>query len=110
MQELFRLRKENAALLVAIESKDVALNFANNEIFATPNRYLEAARYFQIRQALCDGIKTTPSPELLEARDRKRDAKLLAYIAKDFFDETDEQLLAITHMRESGEWIPELGD
>lgn len=103
------LEEQNTALLVALEDKNAALNIANTEIYTTCNHYLETERYFKIRNALCDGIKIKPSAELLEARDQKRDAKLLMATLE------DEALRpipirALAARRESGEWKPELGD
>lgn len=57
-----------------------------------------------------DCIAISPSAELLEARDRKRDAKLLR-VVKTYIDvRAKEQVEAWANERESGEWKPELGD
>ena len=53
----------------------------------------------------------SPSTELLEARDRKRDAKMLRVIAEKHFAPGRghyEQLELLAEHRESGEWKPEL--
>ena len=59
-----------------------------------------------------EALALAPSTELLEQRDRKRDAKLLTVVIE-FLNDDFEAMKAIewlTHVRESGKWIPELGD
>lgn len=56
----------------------------------------------------------SPSTELLEARDRKRDAELLRVIAEEYGTGDVvypvRYLFELADIRESGEWKPELGD
>lgn len=59
----------------------------------------------------------SPPAELLEARDRKRDAKLLRHLKLHLYDATFHHRIAkcidlkeLASKRESGEWKPELGD
>jgi len=91
---------EIAALLVAIEAKDAALE---DRVF---NRHgWDKHGDVAAIQAI------SPSAELLEARDRKRDAKLLR-LADEQVDTDDYpmDIWRLADLRESGEWLPELGD
>ena len=66
------LEAQNSALLVAIEAKQKALNWAfdyDGDVFGINHN------------DATDALAFSPSAELLEKRDRKRDAKLLRYIA-----------------------------
>lgn len=118
--ELEALRKENAALLVAIEAKDAALakllptllNWMYQEE-ASYGKNFSGSRTDKARELVAKtrkGLALSPSTELLEARDRKRDAKLLRLFAKDFSSNIQEHANMSAIFRESGEWTPELGD
>lgn len=102
--ELESLRKENAALLVAMVAKDATLE--KIACVGNGNSHGNSIGNCMAIEALA----ILPSPELLEARDRKRDAKLLRRFAKDFSSNIQEHANMSAIFRESGEWTPELGD
>jgi len=102
--ELESLRKENAALLVAMVAKDATLE--KIACVGNGNSHGNSIGNCMAIEALA----ILPSPELLEARDRKRDAKLLRLFAKDFSSNIQEHANMSAIFRESGEWTPELGD
>ena len=102
--ELESLRKENAALLVAMVGKDATLE--KIDCVGNGNSHGNSIGNCMAIEALA----ILPSPELLEARDRKRDAKLLRLFAKDFSSNIQEHANMSAIFRESGEWTPELGD
>lgn len=103
-----KLEGENAALLVAIEAKDAALE--KIACVGNGNSHGNSIGNCMAIEALA----LAPSTELLEQRDRKRDAKLLRLIA-DYWRNNqlaypNAHINVLADNRESGEWIPELGD
>ena len=104
--ELESLRKENAALLVAIEAKDAALE--KIACVGNGNSHGNSVGNCMAIEALA----ILPSTELLEVRDRKRDAKLLrACVDSECCPKDFKNIMqAIANQRESGEWLPELGE
>ena len=118
------LQAENATLLVAIEAKDVAAKLVvetHNEILPIMNAYMgslgtthEWKKTCIASDALREALALPPSTELLEARDRVRDAKLLRAVDRYLLDIgdscSDDPLNELAKARESGEWKPELGD
>lgn len=92
------LEAHNAALLMAIQKKDTAMN-----------RVLTNGPGAWVPIELCNAITLSPSAELLEARDRKRDAKLIHQINGSIYSlDTNNILFDLAKRRESGEWKPEL--
>ncbi|HNV19903.1 MAG TPA: hypothetical protein PKV77_06440 [Bacteroidales bacterium] len=104
--ELESLRKENAALLVAMVAKDATLE--KIACVGNGNSHGNSIGNCMAIEALA----ILPSPELLEARDRKRDAKLLrACVDSECCPKDFKNIMqAIANQRESGEWLPELGE
>lgn len=100
----YELRMQNAALLVALEEKTNALSVASRVI----EPFKDSATYKIVQ----DAMWLNPSTELLEARDRKLDAKLLRAFSKNIGANggTTDRLNYYAVARESGEWKPELGD
>ena len=94
-----RLEEQNAALLVAIEAKDAAIEVGLRWV---PDDFIAAG--------LVQAKAIPPSTELLEERDRKRDAKLLR-AAEEASDDDGfpVDFWRLADARESGEWNPELG-
>lgn len=114
------LEAQNAALLVAIEAKDAALNLWKVASGNAEESELDDMACYCITMPLfCDAYDATealalsPSTELLEARDRVRDAKLLRAVDRYLLDIgdscSDDPLNELAKARESGEWQPELG-
>ena len=124
------LEAQNSALLVAIEAKDAALNLWKVASGNAEESELDDMACYCITMPLfCDAYEATealalsPSHELLEARDRVRDAKLLRVIEQriqpqdsyqdDYFKAKAHSYNIVNELikqRESGEWKPELGD
>ena len=107
-KRLEALRKKNAALLMAIKAKQSAMEAAWKDgycLFGTEG-FTKAQKQFST------AMNPQPSAELLEQRDRNRDAKLLreAAMACDSIDDGVVSLHDVAASRESGEWIPELGE
>lgn len=101
--ELESLRKENAVLLVAIEAKDVALKTCKHGYQGFSGKEWS----FDLK-LVQEALALSPSTELLEARDGKRDAKLLRELSIQFGGLPGEAIRIWADNRESGEWIPEL--
>lgn len=115
-EALKQLQQENAALLVAIEAipKDaigkILTEVMNNAVSNGANSISMPDEYVEVAAWLCN---ESPSAELLEARDRVRDAKLIRLIAVKEFSTISIANIALSYLaadRESGEWQPELGD
>jgi len=101
------LSGQNTTLLVAIEALKESLHYERD-------LYLEAGS--ELRESSFEALFLSPSAELLEARDRKRDAALLRVVLANA-DWSPNQLVYangyiddLANQRESGEWIPELGE
>jgi len=111
-ERLEAAEKENAVLLAAIEAKDVALKASDELLRDLP----ESGDFYglSVTENNTEALALAPSAELLEQRDRKRDAKLLRHVAK--YWRNNQLAYPMRHIetlandRESGEWIPELGD
>ena len=106
--ELEALRQENAALLVAMVAKDATLE--KIACVGNGNSHGNSIGNCMAIEALA----LAPSTELLEQRDRKRDAKLLRLIA-DYWRNNqlaypNAHINVLADNRESGEWTPELGE
>lgn len=131
-----KLEGENAALLVAIEAKDSVLKGYDNRVTPIQCSCDESVGYIctachptAYMQDVRTALAISPSTELLEQRDRKRDAKLLRDVgtifrcramlgtkngvplpkyqyAACFYAEVE--LPELAAMRESGEWKPKL--
>ena len=95
--QLSELKRQNTALLVAMEAKNVALN----QVLYSGNPYAGSIE---------EALTLSPSAELLEARDRRRDAKLIRAAREFFYERKVVTFENIANLRESGSWIPELGD
>lgn len=120
MAKFLELEQQIAALLVAIKAKDAALNLwkvASDN--AEESELDDMACYCITMPLFCDAYEATealalsPSTELLEARDRVRDAKLIRQVnlvinKKGYFTDYiyPEQLKQVAADRESGEWQP----
>lgn len=115
------LEAQIAALLVAIEAKDAALNLWKVASGNAEESELDDMACYCITMPLfCDAYDATealalsPSTELLEARDRVRDAKLLRAVDRYLLDIgdscSDDPLNELAKARESGEWQLGLGD
>ena len=104
--ELESLRKENAALLVALVAKDATLE--KIACVGNGNSHGNSIGNCMAIEALA----ILPSTELLEARDRKRDAKLIGLLSDGsaMSPTSRSWMLRQAVDRESGEWVPELGD
>ena len=99
-RQLSTLQSKYDALLVAIEAKDAALHAVAHGLNPwAMNSVLEA-------------LALSTSTELLEERDRKRDAKLLRLVANSgaLSSYGIKYVFHKVKLRESGEWIPELGE
>ena len=118
------LDAQNAALLVAIEAKQKALKMVEWEEYDDPDwgmqvfcpscRMEKKHGHYECR--LAEALTISPSTELLEARDRVRDAKLLRVVLNKA-DWSPNQLVYangyiedLAKQRESGEWQLELGE
>lgn len=101
------LQEQNAALLVAIEAKDAALD----SLVSWVDDWAETSDtdFPRIEAQVNAARSSPPSTELLESRDRKWDAKLLR-AAKDQTQlvTTDAELEVLAAARESGEWEPKI--
>jgi len=118
-EALKQLQQENAALLVAIEAKNDLL------------RRIEYVEPSHLVGHVIGAVALCPSTELLEARDRVWDAKLLRDVATTFHCRAmagtkneipltefqlngslyaEFELDEFARKRKSGEWQPELGD
>ena len=99
-----------AALLVAIEAKDAALD----SLVSWVDDWAETSDTdFPRLEAQVNAARAIhPTTELLEARDRKRDAKLLRAIANSGALSTDgvKYVFQQANSRADGSWNPELGD
>ena len=108
--KLAELEQQNAALLVAIEATDAALD----SLVSWVDDWAETSDtdFTRIETQVNAARALSPSSELLEARDRKRDAKLLRaageWFKADTFIGGCMSRLAIE--RESGEWKPAIGE
>ena len=100
------LEAQNTALLVAIEAKDAAL-----EKIACIGNGDSHGNSIGNCMAI-EALALSPSAELLEARDRKRDAKLLREFGNKvtLFSSGEQMLEILAKDRESGRWELELGD
>lgn len=100
------LEAETMALLMVIEAKDAML-----EKIACVGNGNSHGNSIGNCMAI-DALAILPSTELLEARDRKRDAKLLRLVANSgaLSSYGIKYVFHKVKLRESGEWIPELGD
>lgn len=93
--------EQNAALLVAIGIKQKVLDWAfdyDGDVFGVNHN------------AATDALTSVPSTELLEERDRIRDAKLIRVAVGGFHGELADHMNALARKRESGQWQLELGD
>ena len=111
--ELEALRQENAALLVALETKDAALMYVREQcLFADDEGGIGVTQEPQIDSlafdSICKALTLPPSTELLEARDRKRDAKLIELLSDGsaMSPTSRSWMLRQAVERESGEWQP----
>lgn len=101
-----------------LEAQITRLTELNSQLCAKSNSYvIYNARLEEQNAALLVAIEAlalSPSAELLEARDRVRDAKLLRAVDRYLLDIgdscSDDPLNELAKARESGEWQPELGD
>ena len=102
-----------AALLVAIEAKGAAID----SLVSWVDDWAETSDTdFPRLEAQVNAARVlSPSAELLEARDRNRDAKLLRHLKLHLYDATFHHRIAkcidlkeLASKRESGEWQPEL--
>lgn len=104
------LEAQIAALLVAIEAKDAALD----SLVSWVDDWAETSDTdFPRLEAQVNAARAIhPTTELLEARDRKRDAKLLELVSSNPGLRFAEQraLLLLAADRKFGDWKPELGD
>lgn len=99
-EALKQLQQENAALLVTIEAKNDLL------------RRIEYVEPSHLVGRVIGAVALCPSTELLEARDRVRDAKLLRAACDEWLIPSgyNGEIRALAKRRESGEWKPKLGD
>jgi len=97
-----KLEAQNTALLITIKEKDNALSEIKLKSISLADAQVTAL----------EALALSPSAELLEARDRKRDAKLFKAACDEWVipSSYNREILALATKRESGEWIPELGD
>lgn len=99
----YELRKELACTLVAIEAKDATL-----EKIACVGNGDSHGNSVGNCMAI-EALAIHPSTERLEARDRKRDAKLIHQINGSIYSlDTNNRLFDLAKRRESGEWVPDL--
>jgi hypothetical protein len=111
-----RWQEENDALLVAIEVKNAALSELEEAARCVQAGEWDRNSINPERIKAKEALALSPSAELLEARDRKRDAALLRIVLAKA-DWSPNQLVYangyiddLANQRESGEWVPELGD
>ena len=113
------LHEQNIVLLAEIRAKDALIKKAAHELYnhcdshgVEYNWEPEVCHIATIAASLGESTAIQPTPNLLEARDKKRDAELLREYAKQWVDVEDgfvhREITKDAQARESGEWQPKL--